>query len=182
MQSVAPGVWRFRFLWPYAFNAYYVQGDGEAIVVDASTRWDWGFIKKQLVGKPLTSVVLTHAHPDHQGCAAKICGLYQVPLACHEMDADSAEGRAPLVRNNPAWELIGNMIWAGKRSPVGRRLKEGDRVAGFTVFHLPGHTAGHIALLRESDGVVLAGDVINTNDYATGRSSQSSTRVPAHFL
>ncbi len=168
MQQIAPDVCRFQFLWPYAFNAYYIQGDGESVVVDASTRWDWGFMKKQLRGRRVTSVLLTHAHPDHQGCAAKICSLFQVPLVCHELDADSAEGRAPLVRNNPAWEIIGNILWAGKRSPVGRRLAEGDRVAGFTVFHLPGHTAGHIALLRESDGVALVGDVINTNDYATG--------------
>ena len=168
MKLVAPGVWQFRFLWPNAFNAYYLEGQGEGVVVDASTRWDWGFMKRQLAGKRVTSVVLTHAHPDHQGCAARICERFQVPLACHEMDADSAEGKAPLVRQNPTWELIGNIFWAGRRSPVGRRLNEGDRVAGFTVYHLPGHTRGHIGLLRQSDGVLLAGDVINSNDYLTG--------------
>ena len=51
---------------------------------------------------------------------------------------------------------------------MGRRLKEGDAVAGFRVVHLPGHTRGHMALFRESDGVALVGDVINTNDYLTG--------------
>jgi glyoxylase-like metal-dependent hydrolase (beta-lactamase superfamily II) len=60
------------------------------------------------------------------------------------------------------------MVWAGPRGPVGRRLKEGDRVAGFTVYHLPGHTRGHIGLLRESDRVMIAGDAINSNDYLTG--------------
>jgi glyoxylase-like metal-dependent hydrolase (beta-lactamase superfamily II) len=168
MKLVAPGVWQFRFLWPNAFNAYFLEGDGEGVVVDASTRWSWGQIRKQLAGRRVTSVVLTHAHPDHQGCAAKICERFDVPLACHEADADSAEGKAPLVRQSAVWELIGNAVWAGRRSGVARRLKEGDRVAGFTVFHLPGHTRGHIALLRESDGVMLAGDVINSNDYLTG--------------
>jgi glyoxylase-like metal-dependent hydrolase (beta-lactamase superfamily II) len=66
------------------------------------------------------------------------------------------------------FEAIGNLAWAGPRSPVGRRLQEGDQVAGFTVHHLPGHTRGSIALLRESDRVMLAGDVINSNDYLTG--------------
>src|SRR4051812_25149285 len=164
MKLVAPGVWQFRFLWPNAFNAYYVEGEGEGVVVDASTRWDWGFMRRQLAGKKVTSVVLTHAHPDHQGCAAKICEMFQVPLACHEADADSAEGKAPLVRESAVWEAIGNTVWAGRRSAVGRRLQEGDRVAGFTVYHLPGHTRGHIGLLRESDGVMLVGDVINSND------------------
>ena len=168
MQRIAPGVWRFRFVWPYAFNAYYVEGAGEGVVVDASTRWDWLLMKRQLRGKKVTAVALTHAHPDHQGCAAKICRRFDVPLVCHEADADSAEGKAPLVRQSAAWEFIGNMVWAGPRGQVGRRLKEGDRVAGFTVVHLPGHTRGHIGLLRESDRVLIAGDALNSNDYLMG--------------
>jgi len=168
MRVVAPGVWQFRFLWPGAFNAYFIEGDGEGVVVDASTRWSWPLMKKQLEGRQVTGVVLTHAHPDHQGCAAKICERWQVPLGCHELDADSAEGKAPLVRQSAAWELIGNVFWAGRRSAVSRRLVEGDRVAGFTVYHLPGHTQGHMALVRENDGVAIVGDVINTNDYLAG--------------
>jgi len=168
MKLLAPGVWHFSFLWPYAFNAYYLEGDGEGVVVDTATRWDWWHIKNQLRGRRVTSVVLTHAHPDHQGCAAKICRRYHAPLTCHHADADSAEGQAPLVRQNPLWEIIGNVFWAGPRSPVARRLSEGDRVAGFTVYHLPGHTPGHIILFRASDRVALVGDVINSNDYITG--------------
>ncbi len=168
MQLIVPGVWRFQFVWPYAFNAYYLEGDGEAAVVDASTRWDWLMMRHQLCGKTPKAVVLTHAHPDHQGCAAKICRRHQIPLWCHEADSDSAEGNARLVRHNAAWEMVGNLVWAGPRSPVGKRLREGDKIAGFTVFHLPGHTRGSIALLRETDRVMLAGDVINSNDYLTG--------------
>jgi glyoxylase-like metal-dependent hydrolase (beta-lactamase superfamily II) len=168
MRPIAPGIWQFRFLWPGAFNAYFIEGDGEGLVVDASTRWSWPLMKQQLRDRRVTGVVLTHAHPDHQGCAARICDRFQVPLGCHELDVDSAEGRAPLVRNNRTWELIGNAFWAGPRSPVGRPLREGDRLAGFTVYHLPGHTPGHIALFRESDRAAIVGDVINTNDYLTG--------------
>jgi glyoxylase-like metal-dependent hydrolase (beta-lactamase superfamily II) len=94
--------------------------------------------------------------------------MFGVPLACHEADADSAEGKAPLVRQSAVWEAIGNIIWAGPRGPVARRLKESDVVAGFKVYHLPGHTHGHIALLRESDHVMIAGDLINSNDYVMG--------------
>ena len=39
MKEVVAGVWQFRLLWPNAFNAYYVEGEGEGVVVDAfSTR------------------------------------------------------------------------------------------------------------------------------------------------
>ena len=168
MNPIAPGLWQFRFLWPNAFNAYYIETPDEGVVVDASTRWNWPLMRHQLRGRKVTSVVLTHAHPDHQGCAARICKMFQVPLACHEADADSAEGKAPLVRQSPALETLGNLFWAGRRFSVGRRLREGDRVAGFTVYHLPGHTRGHIALFRESDAVAIAGDVLNSNDYLTG--------------
>ncbi len=168
MKEVAAGVWQFRFLWPNAFNAYFVEGDGEGVVVDASTRWSWGGMRRQLRGRRVTGVMLTHAHPDHQGCAAKICRMWNVPLAVHEEDAESAAGRAPLVRQNAAWEVVGNLFWAGKRCEVGRVLKEGDRVAGFGVHHMPGHTAGQVTLFRESDGVAIVGDVINTNDYLMG--------------
>ncbi|HVT82732.1 MAG TPA: MBL fold metallo-hydrolase [Phycisphaerae bacterium] len=171
MQIIAPGIFRFQFLWPYAFNAYYLEGDGEAVIVDASTRWDWYMMRSQLKGRAPTAVVLTHAHPDHQGCAAKICRHFNVPLWCHEADSDSAEGKARLVRQSAVWEAIGNLAWAGARGVVGRRLREGDRVAGFTVYHLPGHTRGSIALLRESDRAMIAGDVINSNDYLTGMMS-----------
>jgi len=168
MQPIAPGVWRFTLLWPYAFNAYYLEGEGQGVVVDTATRWAWWRIKHQLRGRTVTQVVLTHAHPDHQGCAAKICRRFNVPLACHQTDADAAEGRAPLVRQSALWEAVGNAVWAGPRSPVARRLQEGDRVAGFTIYHLPGHTPGQLILLRESDRVAIVGDVINSNDYIMG--------------
>src|SRR5215207_1398939 len=125
MKKIATGLWQFRFLWPHAFNAYYIEGDGQRVIVDASTRWDWLYMRRQLRGKNPTHLVLTHAHPDHQGCAAKICNTFQTQMACHEADADSAEGKAPLVRQSRFWEAVGNVVWAGPRSPVATRLKEG---------------------------------------------------------
>ncbi|MGN6368302.1 MAG: MBL fold metallo-hydrolase [Phycisphaerae bacterium] len=168
MREVAPGVYQFRFLWPHAFNAYYLREGDSGIVVDTGIRWSWPFIRRQLRGRPVSAVLLTHAHPDHQGCAARICRAKNAEFLVHEADADSAEGKRPLVRQNAVWEIVGNMIWAGERYPVSRRLKEGDRIAGFTVVHLPGHTAGHIGLFREADGVFIVGDIVNTNDYLTG--------------
>jgi glyoxylase-like metal-dependent hydrolase (beta-lactamase superfamily II) len=52
---------------------------------------------------------------------------------------------------------------------VARALREGDEVAGFEVLDVPGHTNGHIALWRESDRVLIAGDVIWNLDFALGR-------------
>jgi glyoxylase-like metal-dependent hydrolase (beta-lactamase superfamily II) len=44
---------------------------------------------------------------------------------------------------------------------VDRRLREGDEVAGFKVLDTPGHSLGHVAFWRESDRVLVLGDVLN---------------------
>ncbi len=38
-------------------------------------------------------------------------------------------------------------------------LRDGDRIGGLEVVHVPGHTAGSIAL-RRADGVVSSGDAL----------------------
>jgi hydroxyacylglutathione hydrolase len=43
----------------------------------------------------------------------------------------------------------------------------GDEVAGFKVLDVPGHSAGHIVFWRESDGVLVLGDVLANMDQLT---------------
>ena len=59
-------------------------------------------------------------------------------------------------------------FWTGPAHPVARALREGDEVAGFRVLEVPGHSRGHVAYWRESDGVLIAGDVLNNMNVATG--------------
>jgi glyoxylase-like metal-dependent hydrolase (beta-lactamase superfamily II) len=59
-------------------------------------------------------------------------------------------------------------IFIGPGHPVDRQLHEGDRVAGFEVLDVPGHSAGHVAFWRESDGVLILGDVLANIDQLTG--------------
>jgi glyoxylase-like metal-dependent hydrolase (beta-lactamase superfamily II) len=53
-------------------------------------------------------------------------------------------------------------MFAGPGHKVDRVLRDGDDVAGFRVIDTPGHSAGHVSFWRESDRVLIAGDVINT--------------------
>ena len=57
---------------------------------------------------------------------------------------------------------------AGPGRKADRTLKEGDEVAGFQVLDVPGHSAGHVAYWRESDRVLILGDVLNSADVFTG--------------
>ena len=70
----------------------------------------------------------------------------------------------------PASPLTGliDRVWTGPPHPVARALREGDELAGFCVLEAPGHSAGHVALWRESDRVLVLGDVLNNMNLLTG--------------
>lgn len=167
LKEVAPGVERIgQFPLPMV-NAY-VAGD---VLFDAGTTWDRFRIPRQIKDRDLSLLTLTHVHPDHQGMARDICRERDIPLACHAGDVDAMEGRVPVSGEqltNPIVKML-QSSWEGPPHKVSRVLEEGDEVAGFRVFHTPGHARGHVVYFRESDGVTICGDVIRNMNYATGR-------------
>lgn len=166
MKELADGVHQLKGFPPNMINAYLVRD----VLVDAGSRQARRRIFRQLEGRELSAHVLTHAHFDHQGSSAAVCQARDVPLLCGEGDADAMEGKADpftLVPENAITRLQ-RRFWAGPPHPVTRRLKEGDEVAGFTVLDSPGHSAGHVAFWRESDRVLILGDVLNNMDTLTG--------------
>ncbi len=164
MNLLAPGVWQLRGFPPHLFNVYLV----EDVLIDAATRWGRPRILRQLRGRPLSLVALTHCHPDHQGAARAVCRQFRVPLACHEADVPVMEGRVAMRPDNRLMRL-GVRFWAGSPHRVARPLREGDTVAGFRVVHAPGHTPGHVMYFRDSDRVAIAGDVLANVHFLTGR-------------
>jgi len=160
MREVARDVWLLDGLPLDAFNVYLA----EDILIDACTRWDRYRLMRQLRGRKVSLVALTHCHPDHQGIAAHVCKTFRVPLACHEADAAAMEGREPMWPRN--WILnLGHWVWSGAAHQVGRVLRDGDRVGNFRVIHTPGHTPGHVVYFRDSDGVAVVGDVITNVNF-----------------
>jgi hydroxyacylglutathione hydrolase len=112
-------------------------------------------------------LALTHAHPDHWGAAPALCAALGVPVACHHGDADVVIGKAS-AGNGLAFRLGKLLLERGACSEV-ERLSEGDMVGDFRVVHAPGHSDGHVIYFRDSDGVAIVGDVINTMDMWTRR-------------
>jgi glyoxylase-like metal-dependent hydrolase (beta-lactamase superfamily II) len=165
VKQLAPDVWLLDGFPPFAINVYLV-GD---VLVDAATRHARRRILRQVAGRGVRAHALTHAHPDHQGSSHAVCTEFGIPLWCGVRDADSAESgevtAGPL--RHPANMLFG-WLFPGPGHPVARRLVEGDEVAGFSVLDVPGHSAGHIALWRESDRVLICGDVFTNMDTTTG--------------
>jgi glyoxylase-like metal-dependent hydrolase (beta-lactamase superfamily II) len=165
VRQLADDLWLLRGFPPHAINVY-LAGD---VLIDAATRRAGRRILRQLEGRSVSAHALTHAHPDHQGASKEVCEALGIPLWCHDKDADAMEqGTIPQTQpDHPINRLI-ERFWLGPPYPVARRLEEGDEVAGFTVLHVPGHSAGHVAYWRESDRTLIVGDVIENISTNTG--------------
>jgi len=167
VKEVTPGILRLG-QFPRPMVNVYLCGD---ILFDAGTTWDRRRLTRQLKGRELSLLALTHVHPDHQGMAREICRARDIPLACHADDVDAMEGRRPISESMDVNPLVARIqaSWTGPPHPVSRVLEDGSKVGEFTVHHTPGHAPGHVIFFREPDRAVICGDVIRNMSYATGR-------------
>jgi glyoxylase-like metal-dependent hydrolase (beta-lactamase superfamily II) len=166
VKQLAEGVYQLSGWPPNAINVYLV----DDVLVDAGTRQAEKRILRQISGRKLSTHVLTHAHPDHQGSSHAICERFSIPLWCGRDDVPAVE-RVGGISNPKAPALLNKVQarwWTGPPHPVAKALSEGDQVAGFTVLETPGHSIGHIALWRESDRTLILGDVLNNMNVHTG--------------
>jgi glyoxylase-like metal-dependent hydrolase (beta-lactamase superfamily II) len=167
VKQLADGLWHLNTIaMPNAMNAYLI-GD---VLVDAGGRRSGRRILGQLDGHAVTAHAITHAHPDHQGASHEICEKLGVPYWVGERDVDAAEDPTLIRKRQPAHPVARfyDSFFTGPAHKVDRTLKEGDQVAGFAVIDVPGHSAGHVAFWRESDGVLVVGDVLNNMNIWTG--------------
>jgi hydroxyacylglutathione hydrolase len=164
--EVAPGLTLLAGRPRNAINVY-VMGDA---LVDAGTRHARNRILRQVQGRELRSHVLTHGHLDHMGASHEVCTELRLPLLCGEGDVAMVEsGGRDGLSEAPLVVRLEHRFMAGAGHPVQRSLSEGDEIAGFTVFEVPGHSPGHLAFWRESDRVLVAGDVFFNINPLTGR-------------
>lgn len=167
MKQLAPGVHHINCMRiPNSINAFLL----EDVLVDAGGRGHAKRIMGELKGHRVSAHALTHAHADHQGSSHEICTTLGIPYWVPELDVPVAEN-PELIRegmpDHPMPKLMVKMF-AGPAHPVDRALKEGDEVAGFKVLFTPGHSLGHVAFWRESDRVLVLGDVLNNQDPLLG--------------
>ncbi len=151
MRELADGVWQLGGFPPNAVNIY-VLGD---VLIDAGLGIDRGRILRQVSDRSISGHALTHAHFDHFGASHAVCETLGIPLWCGAADVEAVE-RGKMV--GPGGMLL-PAPGAGAH-PVARALAEGDEVAGFTVLDTPGHSPGHVSYWRESDRVLVCGDVM----------------------
>ena len=158
MQTIADGVIRIPLAPRAGLNAYLLS---ESILVDTGLPFQRKRLERALIDHKLERIVLTHAHIDHAGTVAALSAEHGCEVLCGTADlADLAAGISPPIRlGRPMIPIQRALVrYRGLRSSA---LSDGDDVgAGFIAVSTRGHSPGHHALWRESDGVLIAGDAL----------------------
>jgi hydroxyacylglutathione hydrolase len=137
-------------------NAYLL---GE-VVVDAGTKGAAKRLIRALQGHAVGAHALTHGHPDHAGGSKPLADAFDVPVWVGERDRADVESGRPTAADTWARPAVARLT---HYEPVGvaRALRDGDEIGhGFVAFETPGHSDGHMAFWRESDGTLVVGDVL----------------------
>ncbi len=112
----------------------------------------------------VTGIVITHAHIDHIGGAAKLKAATGAPVAMNANDQDLYD------------HLDAQASWLGMEPPsrteIDRTIRDGDTLtlgpAEFRVLHTPGHTQGSICSIEDKlmrlpeETIVVPGHGANT--------------------
>ncbi|MCL6526279.1 MAG: MBL fold metallo-hydrolase [Thermaceae bacterium] len=175
--------------YPFKYvNCYLLKGEG-AVLVDcaldtpeARPGLEAALAEHGLSFADLDQVVLTHHHPDHYG----LCGLieaYGPKVGMLDLEKERGhifwtqdqrmmrEGMALFARHGVTGEVLQGLEEEMRatrqrvhpaQNPQTFHDGETLQLAGmsFRVIWTPGHADGHAMFLRESDGVLLAGDQI----------------------
>jgi glyoxylase-like metal-dependent hydrolase (beta-lactamase superfamily II) len=181
MDELAGGIRRVTLPLPTRpghVHAYLLPGEGGWTLVDTGiglpdAKETWSAELEQVDGD-VSTVFVTHFHPDHVGAAADLHELTGAPVVQGALDYAQCE----LVWGNPAWserlvdwfhqhgapddvtaELVGQSslyrpFIRYQRDPI--LVEAGEQVDGWELVAAPGHADGQLCLLRE--GVLVAAD------------------------
>ncbi|MDA8354770.1 MAG: MBL fold metallo-hydrolase [Actinomycetota bacterium] len=147
-------------------NAYLL-GD---VLLDSVSRLSRRRLLRRLDGTRLAAHALTHVHPPTQGASRAVAEAFDISVWCGAGDAEALRSGDP--RPWQPRHLINHLqklVLGGPGVEPARTLREGDRVASFTVLETPGHSPGHLAFWRAEDRVLVVGDVVNAVNVWTGR-------------
>jgi glyoxylase-like metal-dependent hydrolase (beta-lactamase superfamily II) len=166
---LAPGLWRVPTVPWDLINSFLVRAeDGSLTLVDTGLKTAPARIVAALaeIGSDpsdVTTIVLTHAHPDHAGGAAELARRTGRGITVHPDDAEYVRTGSSPARDE-SFRLGRLMVRTpgADPAPVARTMYDGELLGGseLRVHHTPGHTPGHCSLLHEPTGTLITGDAI----------------------
>ena len=156
-------------------NAHLIRGEAGCILVDAGIPGSERKIGRVLAQQGLTFgdirlIVITHAHTDHAGSAARLRQLSGAPILAHSGDADFYSRRRPMTYcpTGPVGRLffrtpLPHQPYEGFVPDIMMHDSEQVNLSAFgvagTVRHTAGHTAGSISVELASHDA-LVGDLV----------------------
>lgn len=146
---------------------------GNIILVDTGFKGSLGLIKSGLIRlgfslEQVSTIVLTHYHPDHFGSLEKVLEATSAKVAVHESEVGIVEGseKPPSPFTNGLLKSITApfiRFTSGGTVGVDYHLKDESYLPGsddVRIIHTPGHTDGSISILIESEKVLIVGDAL----------------------
>ena len=128
----------------------------EAIVIDPGDNIDDILAILAKHSLRVKTIVITHAHIDHIGGAAKLKAATGAPVVMNALDQELYD------------HLDVQASWLGMEPPartaIDAAASDGDALtlgpAEFRVLHTPGHTQGSISLWIPTENKLIAGDTL----------------------
>jgi glyoxylase-like metal-dependent hydrolase (beta-lactamase superfamily II) len=164
-ELVAPGVYRVDAIrLSNLINVLLLENDDGWTLVDTGTTNSAGRIQEAITAlgsgpEDLKRIFLTHQHDDHTGGLQALLEWApnaEVGASPHEAEVISGRREKDPFSNPILRRLTRNVKLP--TAPVGKVLREGDLVSGFRIIATPGHTRGHVSLLRDGDGLLFTAD------------------------
>lgn len=144
----------------FPVNAYFVEEEDGLTLIDAALPYSSKGIMEaaKIIGKPITRIVLTHAHGDHVGALDALReALPYVPVYLSARDARLLDGDLSLDEGEPSTPIRGDIPKKVKTRPD-VLLRDGDRIGSLTAIAAPGHTPGSMAFLDARSRALVVGD------------------------
>jgi len=176
MQEVIPGVFQLSRWWDQAdlgSNVYLIDSGDELTLVDTGYKGKELLIMNRVRSlgyspSRLTTIVITHHHPDHTGGLAGLVEITKARVVVHAADAPFVDGRLPQPGpSRPGWLRRAarpfNRLLATRPVDVDIEVADGDELplaGGIRILHTPGHTPGSICIFLRRGSVVFTGDLL----------------------